>query len=704
MRLIHQLLKIICLAWLLVLSGQSFAADNADSVFAESPVLLPDLRPKYDLLCGNNTSAQTLDLVDLNADGRKDILVGLWCGVPSGTETHAPTIGGLVAFTQNTDKTFVDSTMSLFGSELVAIEKPFENIVYDFNNDGYEDVFMTMSREDGRANPWDLVDNIKNAVVMSNGDGSYSLLRTGCILPCGTGYLVYEMDNESSGIDIVTAPIGYGGSREVWRYSDTWQRLSTLSGDLASGAMVFFKRTASELASLRLSISYRVNGVTGIRLFKRADQLSDWIEKDAWNQSFDNVFSAPVANWNGDISTWPITVSDGEYYAGGTFEYGCEMAVQSDSNLNLVYLETAYQLDDYVEGVDIVEGQGMRWVYRLFGFSATDTSLTPEPIELQGSVDLTDRPYRMSCEDVNGDGRDDIVVATWGYETHPHVYINIGENKFSLIREEMWPPMADALKNSQPVYADVDGDDIPDVIYFSGASVAYSNSPEIRYEVHFATEAMAVEDTYDSDSDGVLNDADAFPLDSTETVDSDTDGVGDNSDVFPLNSLYSADNDTDGMPNTWETQYGLNPNDATDATSDQDNDGANALTEFLAGTIPVGSLDIDGSGDYDALTDGLLLLRQMFGLTGDGLVGGAIAADALYSSSTNIEGRITMLGSLADIDGNGSVDALTDGLLALRYLFGLKGDALISGVIAADATRASSAEIEAHIQSLTPAL
>ena len=303
MRLIHQLLKIICLAWLLVLSGQSFAADNADSVFAESPVLLPDLRPKYDLLCGNNTSAQTLDLVDLNADGRKDILVGLWCGVPSGTETHAPTIGGLVAFTQNTDKTFVDSTMSLFGSELVAIEKPFENIVYDFNNDGYEDVFMTMSREDGRANPWDLVDNIKNAVVMSNGDGSYSLLRTGCILPCGTGYLVYEMDNETSGIDIVTAPIGYGGSREVWRYSDTWQRLSTLSGDLASGAMVFFKRTASELASLRLSISYRVNGVTGIRLFKRADQLSDWIEKDAWNQSFDNVFSAPVANWNGDIST-----------------------------------------------------------------------------------------------------------------------------------------------------------------------------------------------------------------------------------------------------------------------------------------------------------------------------------------------------------------------------------------------------------------
>ena len=57
-----------------------------------------------------------------------------------------------------------------------------------------------------------------------------------------------------------------------------------------------------------------------------------------------------------------------------------------------------------------------------------------------------------------------------------------------------------------------------------------------------------------------------------------------------------------------------------------------------------------------------------------------------------------------DNGDNGRVAALTDGLLALRYLFGLRGDALISGVIASDATRITSAKIEAHIQSLTPAL
>ena len=94
----------------------------------------------------------------------------------------------------------------------------------------------------------------------------------------------------------------------------------------------------------------------------------------------------------------------------------------------------------------------------------------------------------------------------------------------------------------------------------------------------------------------------------------------------------------------------------------------------------------------------------MFGLTGEALIGGAVDGDALYTTSVDIEARIAMLATLADINGNGDVSALTDGLLALRYLFGLTGDALISGVIASDATRTTSAEIEAHIQSLTPAL
>ena len=241
----------------------------------------------------------------------------------------------------------------------------------------------------------------------------------------------------------------------------------------------------------------------------------------------------------------------------------------------------------------------------------------------------------------------------------------------------------------------------------------------------------------DDDADGIDDSIDAFPLDATESVDTDSDGTGNNADTdddgdgvsdfnddlpldptndsdddgvantvdaYPENSLYSKDSDNDGMPDAWETRYGLSPNDASDATSDQDNDGVSALDEFLAGTIPSGSLDIDGNEKYDALTDGLLLLRGMFGLDGDALVTGTVASDAAYTESVDIESRIATLGDLADIDGNGKIDALTDGLLTLRYLFGLQGDTLINGVVADDATRKTAEEIEAHLETLMPAL
>ena len=44
------------------------------------------------------------------------------------------------------------------------------------------------------------------------------------------------------------------------------------------------------------------------------------------------------------------------------------------------------------------------------------------------------------------------------------------------------------------------------------------------------------------------------------------------------------------------------------------------------------------------------------------------------------------------------------GLLTLRYLFGLQGDTLINGVVAGDATRKTAEEIEAHLETLMPAL
>ena len=47
------------------------------------------------------------------------------------------------------------------------------------------------------------------------------------------------------------------------------------------------------------------------------------------------------------------------------------------------------------------------------------------------------------------------------------------------------------------------------------------------------------------------------------------------------------DTDKDGMPDTWEVDYGFNPNDASDAAKDFDKDGATNAQEFAAGTNPI---------------------------------------------------------------------------------------------------------------------
>jgi hypothetical protein len=58
--------------------------------------------------------------------------------------------------------------------------------------------------------------------------------------------------------------------------------------------------------------------------------------------------------------------------------------------------------------------------------------------------------------------------------------------------------------------------------------------------------------------------------------------------------------------------------------------------------------------------------------------------------------------TVLDIDGNGRIEALTDGLLQLRYLFGFRGAVLITGAVdLATCTRCDATAIEARLAELT---
>ena len=54
-------------------------------------------------------------------------------------------------------------------------------------------------------------------------------------------------------------------------------------------------------------------------------------------------------------------------------------------------------------------------------------------------------------------------------------------------------------------------------------------------------------------------------------------------------------------------------------------------------------LDIDASGEVDAMTDGLLMMRSMFGFTDDVLVDGAVAEDCTECDPAQIQEHISMV-------------------------------------------------------------
>jgi hypothetical protein len=118
------------------------------------------------------------------------------------------------------------------------------------------------------------------------------------------------------------------------------------------------------------------------------------------------------------------------------------------------------------------------------------------------------------------------------------------------------------------------------------------------------------------------------------------------------------------------------------------------------------NLDVDGDGKVGALSDGVMLMRYLLGgsvFSGDALINGAISATATRNV-TQIRSYLEqgVLQKDLDIDGNGSITALSDGLIAQRYLFGatFSGNALIAGAIAPDATR-DLAGIQSYMAGLT---
>jgi hypothetical protein len=179
--------------------------------------------------------------------------------------------------------------------------------------------------------------------------------------------------------------------------------------------------------------------------------------------------------------------------------------------------------------------------------------------------------------------------------------------------------------------------------------------------------------------------------------------TGSGGDTLLGSDTDSADGWSIGVATT-----GWSPGSYTYYAQAIDNEGGASSEGTAAATTsntlaPIYNLDTDGNGAADALTDGILILRYLFDPTGSWNYADALGSGATRTTrpdlKTYLDGAQT---TVLDVDGNGAADALTDGILILRYLFDPTGSWSYADALGSGATRTTREEIRTFLALYTP--
>ena len=160
----------------------------------------------------------------------------------------------------------------------------------------------------------------------------------------------------------------------------------------------------------------------------------------------------------------------------------------------------------------------------------------------------------------------------------------------------------------------------------------------------------------------------------------------------PDTTAFASSHRFDALIGEVETSDDLQLLDITGVSGVVDQFGNRSLKPFDAATGVDGpqlssqewNLDVDGDGSISALSDGFMIVRKLFGnFIGDALTNKAVSPAARRSTEaihSYIERGIDA--GFLDVDRNGTTNALGDGLMIVRELFGFSGVGLIDKAIA----------------------
>lgn len=437
------------------------AVVDPNQIFATVPTLLPDLSDKFNSLCGADVGIQAAITANIlgHKDGKKDIVAGLWCPAIVGSTTNTPTVNGIIVLTQQADGSFLDDTKRIFGVDLIndGGGVPYRAVAYDFNHDGYDEVFFSVTGEDGRSLPNGFTGyNRQNIVLTSSANGAYSVQNIGWP---SYNYRVQIVDGENGQKDVLTNTIGYGGRDQAFRIvNNQWAAISYYDGGPTFDASYFSSRGFSQ----KVDSAFGGN-LSGVGLYKNINGV--WSQDSNWTIPLTNV--AGFRGWNGDVGTMNVYKIDGIDYGFISFGDNCRIRRQGGLSSSLFAVPAQKIVGGYTPGRFLTESNSndFQISLMLLGFEDSSAGIIRSNLTFKNIVNNM-HYFDMKCSDFNGDGFDDVLIQNWGQGEKPNLYLQDNANSMSLINPDRIPSSSSKFNGAIALYEDIDGDGIKDIFYY----------------------------------------------------------------------------------------------------------------------------------------------------------------------------------------------------------------------------------------------
>ena len=197
---------------------------------------MPSLAGEYATLPGSNSVAIDLNAIDLNGDGKPELIGQLYqMMTPIGLPSDGPTPNRLVILSQDASGHYRIATSDFLANGVAPVlaGESRQTAVGDVNGDGFPDIAFSTSQEDGRDGNSN--NKAQATVLLSDPTGHYHIVTYGTP-NWNHSVALAQMEGSLPGV-VVTA--GFQGDPTVVTYGSSGTVTSTGSAEMQPGTLLY---------------------------------------------------------------------------------------------------------------------------------------------------------------------------------------------------------------------------------------------------------------------------------------------------------------------------------------------------------------------------------------------------------------------------------------------------------------------------------